>query len=128
LYIGSNPFAGTYSNNNSDCQNKVELIIKNHRFFIMNNTLYSKKDRRLVSYLGAEELLEVLEGTEIIGENAFFDTQLKKIYLPRTINIVHKSAFLYCPIEYIFVPTGMITNYLCILPKYVIENVEIKEY
>lgn len=128
LHIGCNPFAQTsVLNPNRELYiNLSSTSIK--RFKIIDNTLYSLQDKRLIAYLGNESFLKVQDGTEVIDENAFIDAKLKSIHIPNTIKSIHKSAFYYCKnsLKTINVPDSHTLHLLNkLLPNYVLKNLVI---
>ena len=50
-------------------------------------------ERSKYSSMGIENL-EIKEGVEIIGERAFFDNKIKKVYLPKSVKKVGDAAFM----------------------------------
>lgn len=87
--IGANPFA------QCDRLTKIE-IAKNHPYLGMKDgVLFSKPDRRLVSYPCGVEVEEyrVPEGVEIIGDYAFYECEIDSVILPDTVTTIGKEAF-----------------------------------
>jgi len=87
--IGTNPFA--------DCDRLTKIkIAKNHPYLGMKDgVLFSKPDRRLITFPGGKEMEEyhVPEGTEIIGDYAFYQCEIERVILPNTVMTIGDEAF-----------------------------------
>ncbi|MDE6593381.1 MAG: leucine-rich repeat domain-containing protein [Oscillospiraceae bacterium] len=69
---------------------------ENQYFKSDGQTLFSKDGKTLVSYAGYNESTEyvVLDGTEIIGYDSFFEcTNLREVYIPGSVKIIEEDAF-----------------------------------
>ena len=76
------------------------VIANNPRYEVIGNAVYTKGTENeavtMVRYFGNEEIVNVKEGTEIIGEYCFQDKNLSQIILPETLEEIKPQAFLYC--------------------------------
>ena len=76
------------------------VIANNPRYEVIGNAVYTKGTENeavtMVRYFGNEEIVNVKEGTEIIGEYCFEDKNLSQIILPETLEEIQQQAFLYC--------------------------------
>jgi hypothetical protein len=103
--IGADPFIR--------CDRLEEIIVfPDHPYLeIRDGVLFSRPDRRLVSYPFAleAESYTVPEGTEIIGDFAFYENAvLKSVFLPDSLRTVGAAAFSECPVlEELAIPEGV---------------------
>ena len=87
--IGSNIFQG--------CSSLSEVRCLSPYFEIVDDALYDIKKKKLIAYFGIDREYEVKRGTKIIGEYAFCKiTSLKKLTLPKSVNLVESWAFEGC--------------------------------
>ena len=91
--IGINPFA--------QCKNLLNINISpNHpTLFFLDNVLFYKPEKKIVSYLCASEKskYEIPKGIKIIGDSAFSGCKnLEKINIPDSVQLIGDSAFAFC--------------------------------
>ena len=91
--IGINPF--------SECENLLNINISaNHpTLFFLDNVIFYKPEKRLVSYLSAseEKKYEIPKGIKIIGDSAFSGCKnLEEINIPNSVQSIGKRAFFGC--------------------------------
>ena len=91
--IGLNPFIS--------CENLTRILIfpDNQTLETVDGVLFSKPDRRLICYSNAFAPSEykVSEGTEIIGDSAFFGcSSLIAVTVPGSVTAIGNDAFCYC--------------------------------
>lgn len=80
----------------------------------IEGVLFNKERTLLVKYPTGSyaESYRVPEGTNIIGENAFFgSTYLTEVYFPDSVGVVRKSSFEFC-IELTTIDLGSALNYV----------------
>ena len=72
-------------------------ISKDNKYFkTVNGALYRKKDNKLIHYpLGKKGTkYNVIKGTKEIACGAFYDSsKLKKVYIPKSVNLIERYAF-----------------------------------
>ena len=90
--IGENPFAG--------CESLTQIAVSpDSGFAVIDGVLFEKSTKRLICYpltLTASEY-SVPEGTQIIGDNAFYSCDLlNSVTLPNSISSIEDGAFSYC--------------------------------
>lgn len=79
--------------------NNIYSIKLNHHktLSVIDNILYNKTDKRLVQALASKTgSVLVQDGTEIIGEDAFFSSKIESITFPDSLTEIHSNAFGYC--------------------------------
>ncbi|MBQ5983248.1 MAG: leucine-rich repeat protein [Prevotella sp.] len=116
--IGANPFIETgVVWNKSDPYNNLDIISHSNTFFVSNNCLC--EGNRLISYWGNDIYYEVLNGVQLIDNNAFWRANVKRIILPNSIKKIGKDAFCWSErLEYIIVPCGAKQRFKTLLPSY----------
>lgn len=104
--MGSNPFDSVRT------LMRIGVHPDNTAFESVDGTLFSKEDKRLISYpIGRRETeYTVPQGTQVIGKNGFYLCQnLQNITLPEGLISVEDFAFSGTGIEKIFLPNSLIT-------------------
>lgn len=106
-HIGKNPFI------NCPCL----ITSESNRFIIKDNCLYTNDYKKIIcynhEYLKLNKLfdldvsLSIVDGTEVIGENAFNDCDISEINIPSTISIIEKGAFAHSALNKIHIPEGI---------------------
>ena len=91
--IGINPFA--------QCKNLLNINISaNHpTLFFIDNALFYKPEKKIVSYLSASEesKYEIPKGIKIIGDEAFFECKnLEEIKIPDSVQLLGDRVFSGC--------------------------------
>ena len=76
---------------------------------VMDGVLFSKPDKRLVCYpLGLEaETYTVPQGTEIIGEKAFYVKHMTGVVLPDSVTAIADEAFAFTGIASVSIPDSV---------------------
>ena len=87
----------------------ITVDSKNPYFCVENKILYSKDKKKLVRVLYyADDNIKIDSGTEIIGEYAFYGLQnIKSLKLNEGIKELEKSAFTYCGLKKIELPSTL---------------------
>lgn len=91
IKIGRNPFHGYVS----------EITCKSPFFEVIDDILYDRrKKKRLIqcvnrcdSYCVNNQVINIPEGVEIIGERAFYSCDLDSITIPRSVSRIEKNPF-----------------------------------
>ena len=87
--IGHNPF--------TNCNNLSSVICRSPHFKVIDKMLLTSDGKRLISYWGKENIVNVPQGVESIGDEAFYDcSALTSITLPQGVESIGNSAFSYC--------------------------------
>ena len=111
--IQKNPFVGRCAFE----KNHLEVISNSPIFTIINNALY--KGKRLISYWGNYDCLEIPSGVEEIGNHALGWANFRTIKLPASINAVAEDSFYGTErLKEIIVPIGEILRFRNLLPQY----------
>ena len=113
--IGINPFveAGVWGD---DMQFYLEIISNSPHYILYKKTLY--KDNTIISYWGNGDSLVVPYGIQIIEDDAFRRSNIKKIYLPNSIKWIGKDAFSWCEqLEKIIISYGELQRFKMLLPS-----------
>jgi hypothetical protein len=88
----------------------VNVSPENIHFTLIDGVLFTKNKKQLMLYPSAREDSEysVPEGTTVIGDCAFANTELTEIILPESLKTIGEYSFAYCRnIEEITVPEGV---------------------
>ncbi len=92
ISIGNNPFSG--------CDNlKTFFVSQEHMYLaIIDGVLFSKPDKRLVSYPSSkiDKKYAIPQGIARIGNAAFYRSNLTQISIPDSVTIIDKEAFASC--------------------------------
>ena len=93
ISIAANPFAGCSS------LSSIQVSADHPSLSVMDGVLFSRPDRRLISYPGGLEYTgySVPQGIECIGDNAFRKCEsLTSITLPDSVTSIGSGAFGFC--------------------------------
>ena len=78
----------------------TNVIIVNPKYEVIDNAVYTKgtenEDVTMVRYFGNEAIVNVKDGTKIIGQYCFTDKSLSQINLPNTLENISSLAFQGC--------------------------------
>ena len=111
--VGANPF---YSDSNSpfysyaDSNKTISYVVSaNHPYLAtVDGVLFSKPDKRLISYPHTNDEYQVPEGIVSIGKKAFIGKYVSKITLPSTLQIIGDYAFSNCEsLSHITIPENV---------------------
>jgi len=96
LFMGTNPFPS--GPRNIECHSP--------NYIVVDNALYSRDKKELISYFGYENRFTIPHGVEIIGEGAFAENnELTEVVFPNSLHTIKERAFEYClNIERIVIP------------------------
>lgn len=110
--IGHNPFAY--------CNNLSSVICCSPYFKVIDKMLLTSDGKRLISYWGKENIVNVPQGVESIGNSAFAGCEaLTSITLPQGIKSIEYWAFARCfALTSIRIPKGTLAHFQRILPFY----------
>ena len=99
--IGHNPFAY--------CNNLSSVICCSPYFKVIDKMLLTSDGKRLISYWGKENIVNVPQGVESIGNSAFAGCEaLTSITLPQGVKSIGKEAFYNCfALTSIILPQGV---------------------
>ena len=87
--IGDNPF--------TNCNNLSSVICRSPHFRVIDKMLLTSDGKRLISYWGKENVVNVPQGVESIGKEAFYECQaLTSITLPQGVKSIGNEAFVWC--------------------------------
>ena len=99
--MGINPFIEMDTDSNT-----LQIISYSPKFVIKNDALYEDR-KKLISYWGTNETFSVPNGINEIGEFAFFNSKLKTINIPETIDSIGDCAFGWCfSLEQVLAPSN----------------------
>ena len=113
--IGINPFveAGAFGD---DMHFNLEIVSNSPHCIVYKKTLY--KNDKIISYWGNGDSLVVPYGIQIIEDDAFRRSNIKKIYLPNSIKWIGKDAFSWCEqLEKIIISYGELQRFKMLLPS-----------
>lgn len=86
--IGQNPFAGCLS---------LTLESRSFRFVFENGLLIDRKEQTIISYIGDNENITILNSVMSIGNSAFFQCEsLQQITIPNSVTSIGDWAFYEC--------------------------------
>ncbi|MFR1987938.1 MAG: leucine-rich repeat protein [Prevotellamassilia sp.] len=110
--IGHNPFAY--------CNNLSSIICCSPYFKVIDKMLLTSDGKRLISYWGKENIVNVPQKVESIGDDAFSNCKaLTSITLPQGVESIGNEAFYYCDaLTSIRIPKGTLAHFQRILPSY----------
>ena len=87
--IGHNPF--------TNCNNLSSVICRSPHFKVIDKMLLTSDGKRLISYWGKENVVNVPQGVESIGNEAFDECRaLTSITLPQGVKSIGNRAFSCC--------------------------------
>ena len=87
--IGHNPFA--------NCKNLSSVVCRSPHFKVIDKMLLTSDGKRLIAYWGKENVVNVPQGVESIGNKAFYECYaLTSITLPQRVESIGDSAFSNC--------------------------------
>ena len=111
--MGINPFIEMDKDGDT-----LEIISYSSKFVIDNNTLY-EDSHKLISYWGNYDTFTVPKGIKEIGEFAFFNSKLKTINIPDTIESIGDCAFGWCfSLEHVLAPSSSAEKFKRIMDEY----------
>lgn len=111
--MGINPFIEMDADSNT-----LEINSYSPKFVIENNALYENGEK-LISYWGNDETFSVLNGIKEIGEFAFFNSKLKIINMPDTIDSIGDCAYGRCfSLKQVLVPSNSVEKLKKIMDGY----------
>ena len=111
--MGINPFIEMDKDGDT-----LEIISYSSKFVIDNNTLY-EDSHKLISYWGNYDTFTVPKGIKEIGEFAFFNSKLKTINIPDTIESIGDCAFGWCfSLEHVLAPSSSAGKFKRIMDEY----------
>lgn len=111
--MGVNPFIEMDTDSNT-----LQIISYSPKFVIENDALY-EDGKKIISYWGTDETFSVPNGINEIGEFAFFNSKLKAINLPDTIDSIGDCAFGWCfSLEQILAPSNSAEKFKKIMDEY----------
>lgn len=113
--IGINPFveAGVLGD---DMHFNLEIVSNSPHCIVYKKTLY--KNDKIISYWGNGDSLVIPYGIQIIEDDAFRRSNIKKIYLPNSIKCIGKDAFSWCEqLEKIIISYGELQRFKMLLPS-----------
>ena len=111
--MGINPFIEMDNDSNT-----LQIISYSPKFVIENDALYEDR-KKLISYWGTDETFSVPNGINEIGEYAFFNSKLKTINMPDTIDSIGDCAFGWCfSLEQVLVPSNSAEKFKKIMDSY----------
>ena len=85
--IGCNPFL--------EIENlKISCLTEN--YIIENGILYSIDRKKVICFIGSHDKIQIPEGVEIIGADAFNRSHITSVILPSSLRKIEKSAFSNC--------------------------------
>ena len=113
IKIGINPFI------EMDMETgQLEVLSLSSKYTVDNCSLY-EDNTKLISYWGKDDSFTVPDGIEIIGEYAFFASNLKTINLPDSIESIGGCAFGWCfSLEQVIAPAKVAEKYRMIMKEY----------
>jgi hypothetical protein len=113
--IGKNPFVGAGILDDNMHYN-LEIVSNSPSCLVNKNTLYN--NNKLISYWGNDDFFVVPYGVQIIEDNAFRWSNIKKIFLPNSIKSIGKDAFCWCiQLKKIIISYGELQRFKMILPS-----------
>ena len=114
--IGCNPFL--------DSNNLSSVICRSPHFKVIDKILLTSDGKRLIAYWGKEKVVNVPQGVESIGDEAFYNCEaLTSITLPQGVESIGNEAFYYCDaLTSIRIPKGTLAHFQRILPSYLHEK------
>ena len=87
--IGDNPFAY--------CKNLSSVVCRSPHFQVIDKMLLTSDGKRLIFYWGKENVVNVPQGVECIGDCAFYECEaLRSITLPQGVKSIGGNAFYGC--------------------------------
>ena len=111
--MGINPFIEMDNDSNT-----LQIISYSPKFVIENDALYEDR-KKLISYWGTDETFSVPNGINEIGEYAFFNSKLKTINMPDTIDSIGDCAFGWCfSLEQVLAPSNSAEKFKKIMDSY----------
>ena len=111
--MGVNPFIEMDTDNDT-----LEIISYSSKFVLDNAALY-EDNTKLISYWGKDDSFTVPNGIKAIGGYAFFNSKLKTINLPDTIDSIGDCAFGWCfSLEQVLVPSNSAEKFKKIMDSY----------
>lgn len=121
--IGDNPFA----NNGIYAGSTLQLcrVISNSKYFSdSNDCLIDKRNNNLIAYFGNSKDLEIPEGVEKIGRNAFFSANFETANMPSSIKEIDETAFYGCSnLKFIYVLMKTHDDNPHLFPKYLHDRI-----
>lgn len=121
--VGDNPFAGCFL-----CRNEMRIISYSDRIKVHDDAMYDETTKRLIAFWNSYIYSSVKYDTEIIGNNAFFGTEIHHVHLPDTIKKVAESAFYHTTLDSLSVSISYYKKIKNILPTYIIDYLTTKEF
>lgn len=113
IKIGINPFAEMDMGGGL-----LEVISLSSKFTVDNHSLY-EDNTKLLSYWGKDNSFTVPNGIEVIGEYAFFASELKTINLPESIESIGDCAFGWCfSLTQVLAPANAAEKFQKIMDRY----------
>ena len=94
----------------SDSITGVQNIVSDSEdYFCLNNCLFTKDKHTLLYFFqNGEDSLEIPYGVEKIGDNAFSESIIHKVTIPKTVTEIGKNAFADCSyLEKIIIPQSV---------------------
>ena len=111
--MGVNPFIEMDTDNDT-----LEIISYSSKFVLDNAALY-EDNTKLISYWGKDDSFTVPNGIKAIGGYAFFNSKLKTINLPDTIDSIGDCAFGWCfSLEQVLVLSNSAEKFKKIMDSY----------
>lgn len=92
LFMGDNPFIKNVWRN----KNKVSIECHSPYFVILDDALYTRNMKKLVSYFGNASHFTIPKGVQVIGRSAFENKDLQEIDFPEELCSIEEYAFQYC--------------------------------
>ena len=87
----------------------VNISDKNENFAVINNILYNKKEKSVISCFSNNSYITIPSGTRKIESNAFsWCKQLEKLEIPNTVTFIGEQAFSNCSVlKYVNIPDSV---------------------
>ena len=75
---------------------------------MVQRELFEIIDNVLIKYLGDEETVEIPFGIKVIGQNAFYNSNVKSVVIPNSVTTIAANAFMQCKqLEKIDIPDSI---------------------
>lgn len=121
--IGDNPVVNNIIYKD-DISIPCKVISQSDKFSTIGDILVDNEQQHLIAYFGEKLDYRIPNGIKSIGNNAFFGTSVKNVYIPNSIECIAETAFYWCfRLEHIYIPKGTKYSFSKLIPNYLENNI-----